>query len=265
MPILTTEDAEIRATPGLHVYHALLSNCSMRVRLLLGEKSIPWTSHEMNLGRQENLEDWYLAINPKGLVPAIVHDGVVVTESNDILDYLEEKFPEPPFTPSEPESQHRMRDWVERASSLHVQAMKTYVYGKTGARTKRAGDMTRYRELQPDAELVEFHQKTFDGFKPEEVERAEQLNHEILAEMEDVLSHDPWLAGDSYSLADIAWLPNIVLLQMLGFPLGRYPHVTKWIERVQARPAYGKAVGRALPKVPFWLMRAAMKVRGAFR
>jgi len=243
----------------------MLSNCSMRVRLLLEEKSIPWTSHEINLGNQENLQDWYLAINPKGLVPAIIDDGVPVTESNDILHYLEDKFPQPSFTPADPEAEKLMRDWVERSASLHIKAMKTYMYGKMGVSSKRAEDMEHYRKIQPDAELIAFHQKSLDGFKPEEVEQAEQLNHEILAEMESALSRTPWLAGDTYSLADIAWIPNMELLRKLSFPLDRYPHVTKWIASIEARPSYEKAVGSGIPKVPFWLMRTVMKVRHALR
>ena len=62
-----------------------MSSCSMRLRLLLVENGIPWSTHETNLGHQENLEDWYLRLNPKGVVPAIVHDGGPVVESNDIL------------------------------------------------------------------------------------------------------------------------------------------------------------------------------------
>ena len=70
---------------GLHLYHADRSNCAARVRLLLEEKDLPWVSHHIDLGKKENISEEYFGINPKGVVPALVHDGTVITESNDIL------------------------------------------------------------------------------------------------------------------------------------------------------------------------------------
>lgn len=85
MPTRKSADAQVQALDGLHLYHALLSNSSMRVRLLLEEKGLSWTSHLLDATRQDNLTDAYLRINPTSLIPALVHDGVVVTESSDIL------------------------------------------------------------------------------------------------------------------------------------------------------------------------------------
>lgn len=86
MPVMHTDNPDITALKGLHLFHAGISNCSMRVRLVLEEKGLEWVSHEIDLGHQESNQSWYMAINPKGLVPSIVHDGVVVTESNDIME-----------------------------------------------------------------------------------------------------------------------------------------------------------------------------------
>ena len=114
MPVLHTQSPEILKMEGLHLFHAGLSNCSMRVRLLLDEKGLEWTSHPVDLGKQENLTDEYFRINPKGLVPALVDDGVPVTESADILFYLEEKFPQPSFTPDSTPDQAAMKEWVDQ-------------------------------------------------------------------------------------------------------------------------------------------------------
>ena len=91
---LTPENPEARALEGLHLYHSARSNCSARVRLLLEEKGLAWTGHHLDLLKKENISAAYFGINPKGLVPALVHDGKVVIESNDILVYLEKQFPE---------------------------------------------------------------------------------------------------------------------------------------------------------------------------
>lgn len=106
------------------------------------------------------------------------------------------------------------------------------MYAVTGTRTKRPQDMERYRELQSDPDLIAFHQRSLDGFSPQEIADAVQRNHAILARMEAALD-GPWLVGDHYSLADIAWFPNVLVLHLLGFPMERYPAVRRW---ASARP-----------------------------
>jgi glutathione S-transferase len=117
MPTRTTTDAEVQPLDGLHLYHAQLSNSSMRVRLLLAEKGLAWTSHLLDATRQDNLTDSYLRINPTSLIPALVHNGVVVTESSDILYYLEEHFPNPRLAPAEEGEWAEMRERGDRRRS----------------------------------------------------------------------------------------------------------------------------------------------------
>jgi len=57
-------------------------------------------SHPIDLPGNENFRPWFLGINPRGLVPVLVHDGAVHIESNDIIQYLEQKFPEPKLIPA---------------------------------------------------------------------------------------------------------------------------------------------------------------------
>lgn len=265
MPILSNENPEIKSLKGIHLYHAGISNCSMRVRLMLEEKGLDWVSHEINLGRQENLEPWYLAINPKGLVPAIVHDGVIVTESNDILYYLEEKFAEPPLLSSDPSLAAEAKDWIDLAVSLHVKAIKTWVYGSIGGATKKRSDMAQYAEIQPDKTLVAFHEKSLDGFTDKEIETARQMLVDVFQRMEIRLKDHAYLVGDTLSLADIAWLPQYVLFKMLGFDFSPYPVIAIWAARLEKRPSYTRAVAEWLPKVPGWIMRLGTKVMRQYR
>jgi len=265
MPQRQPDDIEIRALRGLHLYHGLMSNSSMRVRLLLDEKGLEWTSHVIDPTRQDNLRDDYLRINPASLIPALVHDGTVITESNDILHYIEEKFGGPSFVPDEPDRREAMREWVDLASDLHLRAMKTWLYATTGSRTKRPEDMARYRELQADPELVAFHQKSLDGFDPGEVEEATRLNHDVLARIEAALQTGPWLVGERYSLADIAWFPNVLLLDVFGFPMAEYPAVRGWLARIRARPAFRTAIAHGPLRLPGWALRLAIRIRRALR
>ena len=260
MPVLKSSNPDVLALKGLHLYHAGLSNCSMRVRWLLDEKGLDWTSHPLNLGRQENLADWYFRINPKGLVPSLIDDGVPVTESIDILYYLEDKYPKPSFVPSDAEEAAKVRDWADHATQLHMKAVKTYVYGSMGGATKRRSDMERYAQIEPDSDLVEFHKKSLDGFAPEEVETATGMLRDVFDRMEARLRDHDYLVGDSLTLADIAWAPQYVVLSSIGFDFSAYPRITAWNERLSKRPAYKSAIPDWMPKIPMWMMKPVMKV-----
>ncbi|WP_413701944.1 glutathione S-transferase family protein [Psychromonas sp. KJ10-10] len=83
---------EVQSWTGLHLLHSQGSSCSQKVRILLGELNQPWTAHAINLRKQENSSRWYLGINPHGVVPALVDNGTVHVESNDILAYLDQNY-----------------------------------------------------------------------------------------------------------------------------------------------------------------------------
>jgi glutathione S-transferase len=93
---LATSDIQTREVldwKGVHLFHFKSSSCSQKTRIVLNLKQAEWTSHEIDLSRQENFEPWYLGINPRGLVPALVIDGEVHIESNDIITLLDARLP----------------------------------------------------------------------------------------------------------------------------------------------------------------------------
>ena len=85
---------------GVHVLHFMGSSCSQKLRIFLNLKGIKWQSHLIDLFSNENFQPWFLGINPRGLVPVLVHDGAVHIESNDIIQFLEQKFPTPALIPN---------------------------------------------------------------------------------------------------------------------------------------------------------------------
>jgi glutathione S-transferase len=93
MPIINSSSSDTRNLKGLHLYHFSMSNCSQKARFCLEEKRLHWTSHPVDLVNNQHLTPEFVAINPKGLVPVLVHDGVVVTESSDIVDTSTSTFP----------------------------------------------------------------------------------------------------------------------------------------------------------------------------
>ena len=83
---------EVLSWEGIHLLHFKGSACSQKLRIFLNIKNIDWHSHEINLIKQEQFSEWFLGINPRGLVPTLVDNGEVHIESNDIMMHLDEKF-----------------------------------------------------------------------------------------------------------------------------------------------------------------------------
>src|SRR5690349_10367563 len=82
-----------------------------RVRLCLLEKRLPFTVKWLNLGLMDQKQPEYLALNPTGTVPTLVHDGTPVYESNVINEYVDTMHPNPPLVPKDAYGQARMRMW----------------------------------------------------------------------------------------------------------------------------------------------------------
>ena len=246
MPLVEPTSLLVKEFTGLHLFHAGWSNCSMRVRMVLEEKHLDWTSHHMDLRAGEHITPEYFGIHPKGLVPALVHDGDVWIESGDIIRYLDATFPQSPLTPPSAEGRVLLDRWAALASQIHVQAIKTYIYC-TRAKPKVAESLQgseEYRKLQKDPELLKFHERRFGeaGFGDEDKKEAEDIIHAAFSELDDHLERSRWLAGDDFSLADIVWIPLYYTLARAGLRIDCHEHVHRWSEAIEKRPSYQLAV-----------------------
>src|SRR5258708_16387639 len=105
-------EANMDKTTTLVLYHAAHSTCSQKVRMVMQEKALKFDEVRIDLGRKEQLKPDYLAINPNGVVPTLVDDGVPIIESSVICEYLDEKYPENPLVPSDIVERARMRAWT---------------------------------------------------------------------------------------------------------------------------------------------------------
>ena len=243
---VTPKNKAVLEFRGLHLYHAGVSNCSMRVRITLEEKGLSWTSHHLNILAKEHITPEYFGINPNGLVPTLVHDGKVIIESDDIIEYLDDTFPEPPLRPANEASNDLMLDWLHRATSIHLKAVKTHIYEKRirGKMAHSSEENERYEALQENESLLEFHRKSNnDCFAQEELDAAKATLDQCFEEVEEALEGREWLVGDRFSLADIAWIPLHFTLRVLAdYSFAGMPNVAAWVQRIEARPSYKAAV-----------------------
>ena len=245
MPVYNSQSPAVKTMKGLHLFHFVLSNCSQRVRLALAEKGLPWTSHHLDLSRNEHITAEYQAINPKGVVPTLVHDGVVVTESNDILWYLEDKYPAPGLKPVSHDELNVMKACIDMADESQG-AIKIITFDRL---------FRHFIKLEKsDIEFLEIHRHNRDvvNFMRDfyedgdswagQVEVAEQLLAGVLDRLDAVLASGEWLSGGKYGLADVSWVVNIFRLKKANYPLGNFANINLWFDRAASREAFRLAV-----------------------
>jgi len=234
---------------GLHLYHGDISNCSMRVRMTLEEKGLDWTSYHLDLKKKENISDDYFGINPNGLVPTLVHDGVVHIESNDIIDYLDKTYPEPGLRSKENEAE--MLQWLRLAKSIHLTGIKPYVYATMIQKKvqKTAEEEAKYNELQKNEDLKSFHSKHAGDreMNVDELSEPKKILKDCFDKLEKSLDGNDWIMGDQYTLADISWIPVHFVLIGCGYPFDQYPNITRWAEAFSARDSYKKGILKWCP------------------
>ena len=71
----------------IELYNAPTSTCSQKVRMALLEKGQSWTDRIIFFAKGDHLSDWYLKLNPNGVVPTLVHNGSVVTDFSVINEF----------------------------------------------------------------------------------------------------------------------------------------------------------------------------------
>ena len=234
----------------LTLYHYDRSTAAQRVRLLLEEKAIPWKSVIVDTARGDvdQLPDDYHRLNPKGLVPVVIHNGVATPESLIILEYLEDSFPEPAFRPVSPEARARMRLWMRKIDDgVHVasRTIGVCLVNRHIYKAKGADKIDKYY-----AEMRDTVRKTNDqvniagGLNSALLPDAVATFRRLFEEMDETLKKSDWLAGEAYSLADVALVVYVRRLEsfMMAPLWAKLAHLNDWYARIAARPAYEKAI-----------------------
>lgn len=184
------------------LYNAARCPYAARARIVLAEKGIEVETVEIDLSDRPA---WLYEKNPTGRVPVVEEDGGdPVPESVVIMEFLEERYPEPALLPSDPADRAAVRLLIFRDNEL------------TGP----------YYALR----------RGEDG-------AAEQLDA-ALARFDVRLYEQDYLGGAEYSLADIALVPWVLRARdMLGVNLNGYPSLAAWLERLEERPAVAAEAG----------------------
>ena len=205
---------EVTEWQGLHLFHFDLSSCSQKVRIVFRELGLPFTPHPINLMKDEQQTDWYLGINPRGEVPVLVHNGAVHTESNDIIQYIDENFasPEKSLLPQSESERHTMQTLLDMENDLHGD-LRTVTF------TYLAPDM---KNRAGDKESLGFIGRFHSAFQV----------------LDERLASNTYLLGDRLTLLDISWFITLFRLERAGYPLAEHPKLAAYFLRISQRPSF---------------------------
>ena len=241
----------------LTLYNYWSSVCSQKARLCLAEKHLAFENKHIDLFTFEHWEPAYKALNPKGVVPTLVHDGKVIIESNVIIEYLEDAFPAVKLRPDDLYERAQMRIWMYNSEEIAHFNVNTASHNlRHAARLAKkpftAEQLAGFAAKCPNPIIAArfLHRQAHGVSKVEEDQAYANLDY-LLGMMETALKPGPWITGKSYSLADIAMAPYINRIEVLARPESlaaqRRPRVAAWWQAVQARAAFKDAFSMQNP------------------
>lgn len=232
----------------LALYHSETAVCAAKVRVVLAEKNIPYESRMMDLMRGDQFNPDYIKLNPNAVVPTIIHDGKVVTESTVINEYLDEVFPAPALRPADPYGRARVHLWTKREDSIHdaINTMTWSTVFRADLLEKPPEEQrARYEHLPDPARREKYRLMLEHGIAAPMVFDALVRFARLFGDMEKALADSAWLHADQFSLADaglISFFNRLDMLQMSGLWKNRLPKVEAWFERCRARPSFKPAI-----------------------
>jgi glutathione S-transferase len=234
----------------LELYHYEPYANSMKTMVALYEKGIAFTSRYVDILKFEQHAAAFVKLNPNGQVPVLVHDGRVVAESTVINEYLEDVFPQVRLRPADAYERHRMRvisKWTDEILMPSVSMLGWHIRFHPFVKSLPEKEFQRRVAQIPLKEMRDKWQTTRKGAFTEEVlgESRRKIRW-MLGKMEEILAQSPWLAGGTYSLADINTYPMIegtARLYPEFWTPDNVPRSMEWLARINERPAVKAAFG----------------------
>jgi glutathione S-transferase len=234
---------------ALKYYHAEPAANSLKSMIPLFEKALPFESVYVDLHKFEQHSGWFVAINPDGQVPVLDHDGVIVTHTTVINEYLEDVFPDVPLRPRDPVGAARMRYWnkfVDEHVTNHVSMHGWHRMVGIIARSVESGQFEQLLERIPLPDQRRKWLNARSGFSEGDLANASAKIEYAVDKVEAQLALTPWLAGEDYTLADINFYCHCGMMVERMFPemkiAQRAPRLVAWRERMTARPAVRAAL-----------------------
>lgn len=214
------------------LYHLWLCPYARKVRIVLAEKKLPF---ELELEKVWERREEFLALNPTGEVPVLIESGeedeppLIVADSTSICEYLEETTPQPALIGG---------DALERAEVRRLTAWFDHKF---------------QREVTVNL-VDEKISKRFLGLgaPSSSAIRAGHTNIAVhLSYIEYLIERRNWLAGENFSMADIAAAAQVSCVDYVGdVPWENFPEAKSWYARVKSRPSLRPILADHIPGIP---------------
>jgi GSH-dependent disulfide-bond oxidoreductase len=228
----------------LTLYHWEPNANSGKPMLTLFEKGVRFDSHYLDLLNFDQHKPEYLKVNPNGTIPAMTHGDLVLTESTAIMEYVDEAFDGPKLRPDAPEDRWRMRWWMrffDQYFAPSVSMIGWSIFVGPSVRHKDPSELKAAIDRIPLKERrVAWSKAIYNTFLEEELTESRRRSKVGIAALEKRLSESKWIAGDTYSLADINAF-NLAYALPLVYPEAagdaHTPHMMAWLRAIYSRPA----------------------------
>ncbi|MBA3923289.1 MAG: glutathione S-transferase N-terminal domain-containing protein [Nostocaceae cyanobacterium] len=179
-----------------------------KASVMLEEVQLPYNVHKIDITKNDQFTPEYVAINPNSKIPAIVDQdtGITVFESGAILIYLAEKTGK--FLPTDQKGRFEVLEWLML---------------QMGGVGPMSAQLNHFKRFAPEK-------------IPYAIQRYEKEMLRLYGVLDKQLANREFICGD-YSIADIATYPWIAIYESQGLTLSHHPHLKRWVETVQQRPA----------------------------
>lgn len=242
----------------LELYHFEPGANSLKALLCLKEKGLDFESRYVNLHEFEQHDPEYVRINPNGQVPALVHDGAVITESTVINEYLEDVFPELPLRPADPVIRASMRVWTKFVDEYLNPAASILGWNRIIKPLVEHLTEEEFEEKLKRIPLKEQQDKWRTAanrtFPQEQLDDCQRRVAVSVEKIEKSLANNEWITGPDYSLADISCFSVLAPMPMFNeqaINRDKSPKSMAWHDRMMARPAVRATFAMARRPMPY--------------
>ena len=258
---------EILDWKGIHLFHFSGSACSQKLRIFFNIKKINWNSHVINLIKQEQFSEWFLGINPRGLVPTLVHDGDVHIESNEIMAYLDDVYKDNKLFPIdlideinkdlafEDSLHHDLRRLTFRYIIPHALGKKNP--STIDAKEQFEGTIQGKADENKSKEILFWKNHYKNGITDDEIVESANKFKNIYEDFDKTLKNQKYLKGDEFTVVDLAWYVSTKRLAMAGIPIEKYKNVQKWFSNLDNDANFKKEIKI---DIPIKVIAAAIKI-----